>query len=70
MLQLALTSLLFLVMVIPAGMYLYHIAAGKHTLADLVFDRVDNVIYKIGSVHPQRAACSKLSSIQIRIINR
>ena len=54
MLQLALTSLLFLVMVIPAGMYLYHIAAGKHTLADLVFDRVDNIIYKIGSVHPQR----------------
>lgn len=54
MLQLALTSLLFLVMVIPAGMYLYHIAAGKHTLADPVFDRVDNVIYKIGSVHPQR----------------
>ena len=54
MLQLALTSLLFLVMVIPAGMYLYHIAAGKHTLADLVFDRVDNVIYKIGGVHPQR----------------
>lgn len=36
MLQLALTSLLFLVMVIPAGMYLYHIAAGKHTLADPV----------------------------------
>lgn len=54
MLQLALTSLLFLVMVIPAGMYLYHIAAGKHTLADPVFDRVDNVIYKIGGVHPQR----------------
>ena len=54
MLQLALASLLFLVMVIPAGMYLYHIAAGKHTLADPVFDRVDNVIYKIGGVHPQR----------------
>ena len=54
MLQLALTSLLFLVMVIPAGMYLYHIAAGKHTLADPVFDRVDNVICKIGGVHPQR----------------
>ena len=54
MLQLALTSLLFLVMVIPAGMYLYNIAAGKHTLADPVFDRVDNVIYKIGGVHPQR----------------
>ena len=54
MLQLALTSLLFLVMVIPAGMYLYHIAAGKHTLVDPVFDRVDNVIYKIGGVHPQR----------------
>ena len=65
MLQLALTSLLFLVMVIPAGMYLYHIAAGKHTLADPVFDRVDNVIYKIGGVHPQRGMNWKTNALAL-----
>ena len=45
MLQLALTVLIYLIMVIPVGIYLYHIAAGKHTFADPVFDRADRVIY-------------------------
>lgn len=39
MLQLALTVSIYLLIVIPAGVYLYHIAAGKHTFADPVFDR-------------------------------
>ena len=52
MLQLALTILMYLIIVIPVGRYLYHIAAGKHTFADPVFDRVDGVIYKIGGVDP------------------
>ena len=52
MLQLALTLIIYLILVIPVGRYLYHIAAGKHTLADPVFDRVDGVIYKLGGVDP------------------
>lgn len=52
MLQLALTILIYLIIVIPVGRYLYHIAAGKHTFADPVFDRIDGIIYKIGGVHP------------------
>ena len=52
MLQLALTILMYLIIVIPVGRYLYHIAAGKHTFADPVFDRIDGVIYKIGGVDP------------------
>ena len=52
MLQLVLTILIYLIIVIPVGRYLYHIAAGKHTFADPVFDRIDGVIYKIGGVHP------------------
>ena len=52
MLQLALTILMYLIIVIPVGRYLYHIAAGKYTFADPVFDRIDGVIYKIGGVHP------------------
>lgn len=37
MLQLVLTLIIYLILVIPVGRYLYHIAAGKHTFADPVF---------------------------------
>ena len=53
MMQLILTIILYLIMVIPVGIYVYHIAAGKHTFADPVFDRVDGVIYKISGIKPQ-----------------
>ena len=33
MVQLILTILIYLIMVIPVGIYVYHIAAGKHTFA-------------------------------------
>ena len=52
MLQLILTILLFLIIVIQVGTYLYHIAAGKHTFADPLFDRIDGLIYRIGGVDP------------------
>ena len=54
MLQLALTLIIYLILVIPVGRYLYHIAAGKHTFADPVFDRVDGAIYKLGGVDPRK----------------
>lgn len=53
MLQIILTIILYLIMVVPVGVYVYHIAAGKHTFADPVFDRVDGVIYKISGIKPQ-----------------
>ena len=54
MLQLVLTLIIYLILVIPVGRYLYHIAAGKHTFADPVFDRVDRAIYKLGGVDPHK----------------
>lgn len=50
MLQIILTIILYLIMVVPVGIYVYHIVAGKHTFADPVFDRVDGVIYKISGI--------------------
>ncbi|MDO4439081.1 MAG: potassium-transporting ATPase subunit KdpA [Eubacteriales bacterium] len=55
MLQLVLTILIYLILVIPVGSYLYHIAAGKHTFADPVFDRVDATVYKLSGVDPQKS---------------
>ena len=41
MVQLILTILIYLIMVIPVGIYVYHIAAGKHTFKwDPVFDHM------------------------------
>lgn len=54
MVQLVLTLIIYLILVIPVGRYLYHIAAGKHTFADPVMDRVDGAIYKLGGVDPQK----------------
>ena len=54
MLQLVLTIIIYLILVIPVGIYVYHIAAGKHTFADPVFNRIDNLIYKISGVNPQK----------------
>lgn len=55
MLQLVLTLVIYLILVIPVGRYVYHIAAGKHTFADPVFDRLDRGIYRIGGVDPQKS---------------
>ncbi len=54
MFQLVLTILIYLILVIPVGFYLYHIAAGKHTFADPVFDRIDGVIYRLCAIHPEQ----------------
>ena len=54
MLQLVLTLIIYLILVIPVGRYLYHIAAGKHTFADPVFDRVDGMIYKFSGINPRK----------------
>lgn len=52
MLQLILTIIIYLIIVIPVGVYLYHVAAGKRTLADPVFNRIDGAIYKISGINP------------------
>lgn len=52
MLQLILTLIIYLIIVIPVGIYLYKIAAGKRTFVDPVFDLIDGVIYKLSGINP------------------
>lgn len=47
MLQIILILCLFILLVIPIGRYLYHIADNKKTFADPVFNPIDNFIFKI-----------------------
>ena len=47
MLQIILTLAIFLILVIPMGKYMYHIATEQKTFADKVFNPIDHLIYKI-----------------------
>ena len=65
MLQLALTILIYLIIVIPVGIYVYHIAAGKHTFAGPVFNRIDGAIYKVSGINPQKGMNWKVYAIAL-----
>lgn len=69
MLQIALTILIYLVLVVPVGFYLYHIAAGKHTWVDPVFDRVDGFIYKICGIKTQQGMNWKQYALSLLLTN-
>ena len=54
MFELIVALLIYLVLLIPVGRYFYRIMANKHTAADVVFDRVDGAVYRLGGVHPNQ----------------
>lgn len=68
-LQLILTILIYLIMVIPVGIYVYHIAAGKRTFADPVFNRVDGIIYKISGIKPKNGMNWKKYAVALLATN-
>ena len=47
MLQIVVTLAIFMVLVIPMGTYMYHIATKEKTFAGPLFNRVDGLIYKV-----------------------
>ena len=69
MLQIILTLIIYLILVIPAGIYVYHVAAGKHTFADLVLNRVDGVIYKICGIDPKNSMNWKKYAVSLVAAN-
>ena len=69
MLQLVLTVIIFLIIVIPIGNYLYHIASGQRTFADPVFDRVDGGIFKVCGIHPDKGMNWKQYALALLLTN-
>ena len=47
MLQIILVLIVFFIIILPTGKYLYQIALDKKTFADPVFNPIDHVIYRI-----------------------
>ena len=69
MLQIVLTIFIYLILVIPVGIYVYHVAAGKHTFADPVLNRVDGTIYKICGITPQNTMDWKKYAVSLVATN-
>ena len=69
MIQILISVLFYLVLVIPTGIYMYHITAHKHTFADPVMDRVDNFIYKITGIDPSKEMNWKEYAISLILTN-
>ncbi len=69
MLQILFTILIYLILVIPVGSYVYHIAAGKHTFADPVFNHIDSAIYKIGGVNSNNGMNWKKYALSLLMTN-
>ena len=69
MLQLVLTVIIFMIIVIPIGNYLYHIASGQRTFADPVVDRVDGGIFKVCGIHPDKGMNWKQYALALLLTN-
>ncbi|MEG0392485.1 MAG: potassium-transporting ATPase subunit KdpA [Anaerovoracaceae bacterium] len=69
MVQIIVTLIIYLLLVIPMGTYLYHIATNQRTFADPVFNRVDGVIYRIGGIDPNKSMGWKKYVLALIITN-
>ena len=59
MLQIVLTLAIFVILVIPMGKYMYHIATDQKTFADKVFDPIDRIVYKVCGIKGEEMGWKK-----------
>ena len=53
MFQILVTLIIYILLVVPMGIYLYQVATYKKTFADAIFNPVDNVIYRMSGINPK-----------------
>ena len=50
-LQIIMTLVLFMLLVVPIGKYLYYVSTGNKAFGDKFFNKIDNFIYKICGIN-------------------
>ena len=50
-LQIIITLVLFMLLVVPIGKYLYYVSTGDKVFGDKFFNKIDNFIYKICGIN-------------------
>ncbi len=61
-LQIVATLILFMLLIVPVGTYLYKVASGERSFVDPVFDKVDNFIFKIAKVKKEEMNWKKYAT--------
>ena len=69
MFQLLVTILIYLLLVIPVGSYMYRILTDKPTFGSTFFDKVDGFIYRVCGVNPQKGMTWKQYAIALVLTN-
>ncbi|RII33625.1 potassium-transporting ATPase subunit KdpA [Clostridium chromiireducens] len=68
-LQIIITLLLFMLIVVPLGKYLYFVSTGEKTFADKLFNPIDNLIYKICKINKDEEMNWKEYVFSIIVVN-
>lgn len=69
MLQIVCTLLLYVLLVIPVGNYLYKVATFKHTFLDRFMDRVDQLLYKLCGINMDEEMDWKKYAFSLVLVN-
>ena len=54
MIQIIVILILFLIIAIPVGNYMYKVTSGKKIKGDFIFDKVDEAIYKVCGINKEK----------------
>lgn len=68
-LQIIITLVLFMLLVVPMGKYLYYVATGEKIFVDKFFNKIDNFIYKICGINKDEEMNWKEYVISIIAVN-
>ena len=68
-LQIIITLLLFMLIVVPLGKYLYCVSTGERTIVDKAFNPIDNLIYKVCGINKDEEMNWKEYVVSIIAVN-
>lgn len=68
-LQIVITLIIAFLLVFPAGKYLYKVAAGETGKLDFIFDKIDNIIYKITGIDKEKEMTWKEYALSLIVLN-
>ncbi|WP_160671654.1 potassium-transporting ATPase subunit KdpA [Clostridium sp. C8-1-8] len=67
-LQIVITLILFILLIVPMGKYLYKVATGEKSFVDPIFNKVDNFLFKLGGINKEEMSWKKYA-ISLLICN-
>lgn len=68
-LQIVITLIIAFLLVFPAGKYLYKVATGENGKLDFIFDKIDNIIYKITGIDKEKEMTWKEYAFSLIVLN-